>query len=66
MSLRARGRRLGDPRCRDEGEKVAKSASGQKSPGKHWLDRPVHHDLNTSCHPKEADKSQYKTRTNQF
>jgi len=26
----------------------------------------VRYDLNTFCHPKETDKSQYKTRTDQF
>lgn len=30
MSFRARNRRLGDPRCRDNGEEDAQSASGQK------------------------------------
>jgi hypothetical protein len=66
MSLRARDRRLGDPRCRDKGEKDAQGASGQESPRKHWLAGPVRYDLNTFRHPKETDKSQYKTRTDQF
>jgi hypothetical protein len=66
MSLRVRGRRLGDPRCRDKSEEDAQSGSGEKSPRKHWLACPVRHDLSAFCHPKETDKSQYKTRTDQF
>jgi hypothetical protein len=66
MGLWAGDRRLSNPRCRDEGEEDTKSASGHKSPRKHWLARSVHHDLNTLCHPEETDNNQCKTRTDHF